>query len=111
MAHSKSWKRLREEQLDAHPLCKLCQFKSITTAAVEVDHILPKSLGGVDEPSNLQSLCRSCHEHKTARENSYKIQVEEDGFPRGDYRRQILARRERHSKSIRKISKYYQKYL
>ncbi len=35
---------------------------------VEVDHIIPKALGGTDERSNLQGLCRSHHSAKTMRE-------------------------------------------
>ena len=33
--------------------------------AREVDHILPRALGGGNEPFNLQSLCRKCHRQKT----------------------------------------------
>lgn len=30
-----------------------------------VDHILAKRKGGTDDPSNFQSLCRTCHNRKT----------------------------------------------
>ena len=29
------------------------------------DHILPKSLGGSNDPSNIQLLCANCHQDKT----------------------------------------------
>jgi 5-methylcytosine-specific restriction endonuclease McrA len=31
---------------------------------LEVDHIVPVSLGGADEPENLQTLCRPCNRRK-----------------------------------------------
>lgn len=36
----------------------------IVTPAVEVDHIIPKSLGGADSFENLQPLCTECHVRK-----------------------------------------------
>jgi len=35
------------------------------TLAQQVDHIIPVSKGGSDEDDNLQSICPTCHEHKT----------------------------------------------
>ena len=29
--------------------------------AVEVDHVVPRELGGADVPGNLRSLCADCH--------------------------------------------------
>lgn len=45
--------------------CKRCgsQFD------LSVDHILAWSLGGSDDPENLQTLCRSCNSRKGARIN------------------------------------------
>lgn len=37
---------------------------------MEIDHILPKSLGGKNEYNNLQLLHRHCHDHKTANDGS-----------------------------------------
>lgn len=37
-------------------------------ASLEADHIVPLHLGGTDEVTNLQSLCKECHARKTARE-------------------------------------------
>lgn len=38
------------------------------TPATEVDHILPKRLGGSDDDDNLQALCKHHHSSKTVRE-------------------------------------------
>jgi HNH endonuclease len=37
-----------------------------STSDLTVDHIHPVSLGGIDDPSNLQTLCRSCNSTKGA---------------------------------------------
>jgi RNA-directed DNA polymerase len=37
---------------------------------MELDHIIPKRLGGKDETSNLQVLHRHCHDQKTAHDGS-----------------------------------------
>lgn len=34
---------------------------------LQVDHILPLSRGGTNNPANLQTLCKSCHDTKTGR--------------------------------------------
>ena len=43
--------------------CELCGI-SADEKNIEVDHIHPKSLGGVDEISNYQALCYSCNAAK-----------------------------------------------
>lgn len=47
---------LREE-----PICRQCGKAD----SKEVDHIVPKELGGTDERENLQALCKPCHSTKT----------------------------------------------
>lgn len=32
----------------------------------EVDHIVPRALGGTNDPDNLQTLCAECHKGKSA---------------------------------------------
>lgn len=44
-----------------------CQSCGVITTVLEVDHILPDSTN--NDKSNLQALCRPCHEAKTLREN------------------------------------------
>lgn len=49
------WRRLRAAVLgDA---CERCGAMD----RLQVDHIVPRSLGGPDHPSNLRTLCASCH--------------------------------------------------
>jgi ATP adenylyltransferase len=47
--------------------CELCGV-SAEEKALEVDHILPRSLGGSDEGYNLQALCYSCNATKRDRD-------------------------------------------
>lgn len=58
------WRRAQTELRDRYDL------PEFTNRAFHVDHITPLSQGGhpFDE-SNLQTLCRECHEAKTADEN------------------------------------------
>ncbi|WP_143557744.1 HNH endonuclease, partial [Snodgrassella communis] len=42
----------------------------IGVEGMEVDHIVNIAAGGTDELSNLQTLCRSCHQLKTRRESA-----------------------------------------
>ena len=43
--------------------CRWCN----TTENLTIDHIIPKSMGGSDEKSNKQVLCRGCHNEKERR--------------------------------------------
>lgn len=67
--YGSSWDRIRLQALKRdHYLCQPCQTKGRVTPAKEVDHIVPKSKGGTDELSNLQSICTPCHRDKTLSE-------------------------------------------
>lgn len=48
--------------------------------ALEVDHIIPVSLGGTGDQSNLRGLCHECHRRATARlrreKENYKAVLE-----------------------------------
>ena len=52
---------------------------------IEVDHIIPDSLGGKHDISNLQPLCHSCHLAKTALERklfvSHRKQLTQEILP------------------------------
>jgi len=64
-----AWQRARASQLAQQPLCQECRSQGRTTAATVADHIQPVRLGGdFWSPANHQSLCRPCHQAKSARE-------------------------------------------
>lgn len=64
-----AWRKLRRRAMerDQH-LCQECLRNKVFTLAKEVDHIIPKSRGGTNDMSNLQSLCVKCHRSKTVKE-------------------------------------------
>ena len=45
------------EVLTKRKRCQTC----LTRTAVDVHHIIPKRLGGLDVPENLTSVCELCH--------------------------------------------------
>jgi RNA-directed DNA polymerase len=51
-------------------ICPHCGLYFTDTDIVEVDHIVPKSLGGKDTYDNLQLLHRHCHDIKTTQDGS-----------------------------------------
>lgn len=60
--HSREWKRVRGLQLKKYPLCIECNHP-----AKIVDHIIEIEDGGAKlSLYNLQSMCISCHNAKTA---------------------------------------------
>ncbi len=54
-------------------ICPHCGLYFSSTNIVEVDHIIPKSLGGKDTYDNLQLLHKHCHDTKTASDGSSTI--------------------------------------
>lgn len=71
---SRKWRELREYKFSLNPLCEKCLEKGLRVVAEEVDHIKPiyedESLAL--EITNLQSLCKSCHSSKTAKDKSQR---------------------------------------
>lgn len=68
---TKEWARVRRAVLDVQPLCVECLANGRYEKAVVVDHIQPHK-GDRQlffDVSNLQSLCKSCHDRKTATED------------------------------------------
>jgi 5-methylcytosine-specific restriction endonuclease McrA len=59
------WRKLRAAHLEKHPWCRRCGAK-----ATEVDHIVPRRLAPERrlDPTNLQSICRTCHSGAKQRE-------------------------------------------
>ena len=63
---------LRPAQLLAEPWCRACARRGVRTRATVVDHIRPHrgDWALFTDRSNLQSLCKHCHDAKTAREQA-----------------------------------------
>ena len=88
---NKAWKRLRNWQIENHPLCYDCMFEGRSVPATEVHHIVPFSTGATTEdklrllldPDNVVSLCSMHHDirHKYMRN-------ENDGTRETDQRSQ-----------------------
>jgi 5-methylcytosine-specific restriction protein A len=68
---SEQWDAIRRAQLNRQPLCEECLRRGEITPAKVVDHITPHrgSWELFVDPDNLQSLCKSCHDRKTAKED------------------------------------------
>ena len=63
------WQAARAAYLRTNLLCIKCGSEGKRVQATDVDHVISKSAGGADDPSNFQALCRSCHSRKTAKED------------------------------------------
>lgn len=65
---------LRTARLTAEPLCRHCRAEGRITAATVPDHIIPLTLGGVEDglvvSPNIQCLCEDCHRRKTDTDGS-----------------------------------------
>lgn len=66
------WKKLRKQHLLKQPLCKECKKKNIIKTAIVVDHIQPHrgSRALFFDTDNYQSLCISCHNKKSRKEEN-----------------------------------------
>jgi 5-methylcytosine-specific restriction protein A len=63
------WQKARATQLARKPCCEACAKQGRTNPATVADHITPVRLGGdFWDAANHQSLCRSCHQAKSASE-------------------------------------------
>jgi len=68
---SAKWRAVRAALLRAHPVCQLCAARGLLVPAKVVDHVLPIKDGGARyDESNLECICTSCHNAKTARETA-----------------------------------------
>ncbi|QQU04017.1 HNH endonuclease [Myroides odoratus] len=68
--NSREWRKLRRSFLDANPLCVQCECEGLVTPATVADHIQPINRGGERlSEDNLQPMCASCHNKKSARES------------------------------------------
>jgi 5-methylcytosine-specific restriction enzyme A len=53
--------------------CLACKRAGRLTAATHVDHIVERADGGGEDDGNLQSLCRPCHDAKSAAERARRF--------------------------------------
>lgn len=65
--YGRSWRKIRDRYIAAHPLCEECRKSNKLTPAEEVHHKLPLSQGGTHADSNLMALCKPCHSRITAK--------------------------------------------
>jgi diadenosine tetraphosphate (Ap4A) HIT family hydrolase len=63
--------------------CELCGISG-DVRALEVDHIIPRNLGGKDDLSNLQALCYSCNSMKRDKDDADLRKVRESYSFRAD---------------------------
>ena len=61
-----------------HELQESCNHCGIT--AEQIDHVIPLALGGTDDYSNLQPLCKLCHKAKTAGDMSQFFKLKKSEF-------------------------------
>jgi len=60
------WERIQEEYNHS------CIGPGPHSGTLSMDHIVPLSLGGADEPSNIQPLCRACNARKGTKVIDYR---------------------------------------
>ena len=74
--NSKKWVSLRNYKIQMNPLCEQCERKGLTEAGREIDHIVAIKDGGETLAlRNLQTLCRSCHASKSAKEREARKHI------------------------------------
>lgn len=67
--YGREWQVTRKRILSRDKgLCQPCLQASRYRPAQQVDHIIPKAEHGTDADSNLQSICKPCHDAKTQAE-------------------------------------------
>lgn len=69
--YTREWDRCSKAYLQSNPLCVHCMRTGVRTAATITDHITPHK-GDMSlfwDESNWQSLCKRCHDVKTASED------------------------------------------
>jgi RNA-directed DNA polymerase len=71
--------------------CPCCELNFQECDVMEIDHKIPRALGGKDEWKNLQLLHRHCHDEKTAQDL-------------------IEIRKKEHSKFLEKLAQQWDKY-
>jgi 5-methylcytosine-specific restriction protein A len=64
---SKEWRNLRDKKLRKDPLCEDCKDNGFLREGKDVDHVveIKDDYSRRLDITNLRTLCRSCHMHKT----------------------------------------------
>jgi 5-methylcytosine-specific restriction protein A len=60
--------KIRREKLMENPACEVCAKVGIVTPGVFIDHITPLWMGGRESALNRQTICKPCHDLKSAEE-------------------------------------------
>ena len=69
--NSVEWIKLRNLVRNEEPLCRTCKAKGIIRPTEIIDHIKPILDGGEAlDRDNLQGLCTTCHNAKSAKERN-----------------------------------------
>jgi 5-methylcytosine-specific restriction protein A len=89
-----AWDRVRRLVMKRDfGLCQPCRRRGLITIATAVDHIISKakaatlrwSQARIDDPANLQAICKPCHDVKTEAEQGkvkrLKTTPGPDGWP------------------------------
>lgn len=69
--YTSAWERARAAYLRQHPLCRMHEQLGQCVPATVVDHVVPHrgDRALFWDAANWQSLCRTCHDRKTATED------------------------------------------
>ena len=67
------WRRARQAFLKRNPLCVACRAEGRVQTATVVDHVVPHRGDAILfwDRANWQSMCKRCHDRKTAREGRW----------------------------------------
>ena len=73
--------------------CAHCGRK-LRKGDVDIDHILPRSKGGIDDPRNLQCLCVHCKRSKGNKTDNTKADLKHRKQTYGEYQRSVYLKQE-----------------
>lgn len=67
------------------PACLGCGYTPDDPLWLDVDHVMPRALGGGNDMGNLQLLCRPCNQRKGSKHpDVWRASIERNGGGRGD---------------------------
>jgi 5-methylcytosine-specific restriction enzyme A len=78
------WQRRARLQLIKEPLCRVCAKQGLIVPGEHADHVVPhRGSGRLFWFGELQSLCKPCHDRKTAEECGKRVRpaIGVDGWP------------------------------